>query len=237
MADISVRQYIRWPPAPPSEPTSTVVLTSPSRHFIDVRILIHDEPGKGDVHGDSKLDWAFAGTSSSQPGQEPGTRHAVWRHWVDSHSTEPETVRDEAVVNETGGPDGSELESGRMVNPETGAEADYEEAWSSVEPLVDLGSEGRPACVVLRTWDDDRGVRGMLIRLGQFCQGILRDRDAVTVERWNWDQDGGWSLSARFGQDRLPVKALLGDMQTLKADDVVEDGTKTWKVIEVDGER
>lgn len=237
MADISVRQHIRWPPAPPSEPTSTVVLTSPGRHFVDVRVLcsgLREEDGEVN----QKLDWAFAGTSSSQPGREPGIRHAVWRHWVDSHTTEPETVRDEAVVNETGGPGGSELETGRMVNPATGVEAEYEEAWSSLEPLViEPGSERRPAYVVLRTRDDEQSVRGMLIRLGQFCQGVLRDRDAVTVERWQWDQQGGWTLSARFGETRLPVDALLGNIQTLKLNDVVEDGTKTWKVIEVDGGR
>ena len=234
MADISVRQHIRWPPAPPSEPTSTVVLTSPSRHFVDVRILASNGHGEGGGNGDMKLDWAFAGTSSSQPGREPGTRHAVWRHWVDSHATEPEMVRDEAFVREGAGPGGSELETGRMVNPETGVEADYEEAWSSLEPSVEPGSEGRATCVVLRTWDDDRGVRGVVVRLGQFCQGILRDRDAVTVERWVWERDGGWSLSVRYGEGTLPVEALLADSQRFKFDDTVEDGKRTWKVVEVD---
>lgn len=40
MADISVRESIRWKPDEASEPTSTLVLTSPGRHFVDVRILL-----------------------------------------------------------------------------------------------------------------------------------------------------------------------------------------------------
>lgn len=234
MADISVRQHIRWPPAPPSEPTSTIVLTSPSRHFVDVRILAPTGPEEGDGDGNKKLDWAFAGTSSFQPGREPGTRHAVWEHWVDSHTTEPETVRDDAFVREGAGPGGSEFETGRMVNPETGVEAEYEEAWSSLEPSVEPGSEGASPCVVLRTWDDERSVRGMVVRLGQFCQGILRDGDAVTVERWERERHGGWSLLARHGEGTLPVEALLGTSQRLKFGGEVDDGKRSWRVIEVD---
>jgi hypothetical protein len=44
MGDISIREYIRWLPGPPSEPTSTIVLTSPERRFVDLRILREPEP-------------------------------------------------------------------------------------------------------------------------------------------------------------------------------------------------
>lgn len=37
--DISIREGIRWVPDPFTEPTSTLVLTSPGKHFVDVRIL------------------------------------------------------------------------------------------------------------------------------------------------------------------------------------------------------
>lgn len=39
MGDISVREYIRWLPDDASEPTSTVVLTTPQRRFVDLRII------------------------------------------------------------------------------------------------------------------------------------------------------------------------------------------------------
>lgn len=225
MADISVRKYIRWIPAPATEPTSTVVLTSPARRFVDVRILRGPGPGEG------RLDWAFAGTSSSQPAQEPGVRHAVWRHWVDSSTAEAETVRDEAEVRDTGDAAGAELEAGRMVNPATGVEADYEEAWVSVEPEA-TELEGESAYAVLRTCDDEHGVRGMVVRVGQFCQGVLRVGEAVTAERWEWYRKGGWTLSARFGEEKLPVETLVGDVGSLTVNGFIENGERTWRVVE-----
>jgi hypothetical protein len=39
MGSISIRKSIRWLPDEASEPTSTIVLTSPQRRFVDLRIL------------------------------------------------------------------------------------------------------------------------------------------------------------------------------------------------------
>jgi hypothetical protein len=39
MCDISIREYIRWLPDERDEPTSTIVLTTPERRFVDIRIL------------------------------------------------------------------------------------------------------------------------------------------------------------------------------------------------------
>lgn len=39
MGSISFREHIRWIPDEASEPTSTIVLTSPQRRFVDLRIL------------------------------------------------------------------------------------------------------------------------------------------------------------------------------------------------------
>lgn len=36
---ISIRKFIRWLPDEASEPTSTLVLTSPQRRYVDLRIL------------------------------------------------------------------------------------------------------------------------------------------------------------------------------------------------------
>lgn len=229
MANISVRRYIRWIPAPASEPTSTIVLTSPGRHFVDVRTLL----GLGAAG--ARLDWAFAGTSSSHPAQDPGARRATWRHWVDSSTAEAESVVDEALVRDVGDAAGTELEAGRMVNPATGEEADYEEAWVSVEPMASgAGPLDRPACAVLRTCDDERQERGMIVLVGQFCQGILRVGEAVTAERWEWRPERGWALSERFGQDTLPIEALVGGKETLAVGSLIEDGVRAWTVIEAE---
>lgn len=207
------------------------MLTSPGRHFVDVRILLGPGPEAG------RLDWAFAGSSSSEPSQEVGVRHAVWKHWVDSSKPDAGTVRDEADVREAGDDAGTELERGRMLNPATGLEADYEEAWVSVG-AVGTGSQpgSSPACAVVRVCDDERQLRGMVVRVGQFCQGILRVGDAVAVERWEWRSEGGWTLSAKFGEERLPVEMLLGDMEGLVVGSVVKDGARSWNILEVERE-
>lgn len=230
MANISVRRHIRWIPASASEPTSTIVLTSPGRHFVDIRILVGPGPEAG------RLDWAFAGSSNSERAQEAGVRHAVWRHWVDSSTADAATVRDEAEVREAVDDSGTELETGRMVNPATGLEADYEETWVSVE-AVGTGSHSgsSPPCAVVRVCDDERQVRGMVVRVGQFCQGILRVGDAVTAERWEWRSDGGWALSARFGEERLPVEMLLEDMKGLVVGGIIEDSGRSWDILEAEG--
>lgn len=43
MGSISVRKFIRWLPAEASEPTSTLVLTSPERRYVDIRILLSQD--------------------------------------------------------------------------------------------------------------------------------------------------------------------------------------------------
>ncbi|KAL1799829.1 hypothetical protein ACET3X_000171 [Alternaria dauci] len=90
------------------EPTSTVVLTSPNRTFVDIRIyksFKSTEPNPNQGHA-QKLDWAFAGTSSSVPITLPpsgphhgksqkrleaetweNVTHSTWTHWVDSRGT------------------------------------------------------------------------------------------------------------------------------------------------------
>lgn len=40
MGTVSHRKYIRWHPDEASEPTSTLVLTSPQNRFVDLRILL-----------------------------------------------------------------------------------------------------------------------------------------------------------------------------------------------------
>jgi hypothetical protein len=60
MCDISIREYIRWLPDEASEPTSTIVLTTPQRRFVDVRILkpTSDEDATGESAG-SLVVWIF----------------------------------------------------------------------------------------------------------------------------------------------------------------------------------
>ncbi|KAK7443661.1 hypothetical protein Landi51_09009 [Colletotrichum acutatum] len=203
MGSISFREHIRWIPDEASEPTSTIVLTSPQRRFVDLRILKQTPTVDGvqDTHGIERLEWGIAGTSSSSTrtdDQGAEVRHSRWEHWIDSRTTDPENAADEGDMYEQ--PDGLTLEKGRMVNPATGTETDYEELWRDVEPVtvppVGAAAEGEAQkgveCVVLKHEDETSGARGMVVWLGRFCQGISRVGEEVAAERWEWREGEGW---------------------------------------------
>ncbi|KAF7297085.1 hypothetical protein MIND_00941400 [Mycena indigotica] len=119
MACISLRQSIQWFPTPASESTQTVVLSSlKTGAFLDVRF---DKSTR-------KLDWAFAGfrvtgesvvnpTSFRPVLLELGTNKTRFQHHIDSNTLDPLSVVDIGVNQSL--PDGTILESGEMVNPET----------------------------------------------------------------------------------------------------------------------
>jgi len=233
MASISVRTSIRFLPDAPSEPTSTLVLTSPGRHFVDVRFLL---PPDGQplgrcvsIHG---LDWAFAGTSASKPLRD-GRSHAVWRHWVDSRHVDAKSVVDEGDMVHLS--DAVTLETGRMVNPATGLEGDYEEVWRELEPLTVTSSGSDSArCVVLRLDDEAALAKGMLVLLGQFCQGVLRVGGELAVERWEL-VDGVWAKSVAVCSRPVLSNHMIPRISGLSLGDTVEDGNLVWEVVESSG--
>lgn len=51
MASISIRKSIRWLPGEAEEPTLTVVLTSPARRFVDLRIVKPAASATADADG------------------------------------------------------------------------------------------------------------------------------------------------------------------------------------------
>ncbi|KAI0481495.1 hypothetical protein F4859DRAFT_512640 [Xylaria cf. heliscus] len=192
---ISVRNSFRWLSEAASEPTSTIVLTSPEHRFVDIRVL------KDASNPLAALDWAFAGISSS--GIRDGVRHSTWRHIVDSRTRSPETVVDEGDIFPQD--DGGTLEKGEMVKPATGRLTGYEETWTDLEaegiPEInedsgELVQQPKARCVVLELDDREREARGTVICLGLYCQGVVRIGDRFAAERWLWE-DGGWKRKYR----------------------------------------
>ncbi|KAM0324879.1 hypothetical protein ACHAQA_007845 [Verticillium albo-atrum] len=229
MASISIREGIRWLPAEMSEPTSTVVLTSPERRFVDIRVLYPAgaTPAE-DIAPIERLDWAIAGTSSSTPRGGPGETHGVWRHWIDSRTTATEDLADEGDM----APMDAErtLETGRMVNPDTGIDTPYEEVWR--DPSVS-GVEGRKAKCYVLVWDEGPAARGMVIKLGRWCQGIIRDGDDVRAERWEWRAGPGWRRSKRVGDGTgMPCGVLLERDVKLERGNKFEHEGRRWVVAE-----
>ncbi|KAI9775169.1 MAG: hypothetical protein M1835_005912 [Candelina submexicana] len=246
---ISLRKHIRWPPAPASEPTSTLVLTSQTSHFVDIRLLKpqpdNDSPSSRSFEA---LDWAFAGISSttpSHPSNPESPAHTVWTHLIDSHApSAPDTVQDEGDIFPQ--PNLDSLETGSMINPATGQMAAYEELWRDIEIPCSL-----QCSVVLETRnkDSEKGERGMIVRVGGWCQGVVTDTNGrCTIERWRFvGSDGGgigssdeheaeawvgdWRRVARLGDANLPC-VFTFDETDLREGSEVKGTNERWAVIE-----
>ncbi|KAH6632445.1 hypothetical protein F5144DRAFT_593212 [Chaetomium tenue] len=259
MCDISIRESIRWLPDEASEPTSTIVLTTPNRRFVDLRILKSDSSASATaVPPDhvtlplSRLDWAIAGTSSSSvipSRQEPGKeiRHGQWAHWIDSRAADCDGVVDEGDMFDDPSDASLTLETGRMLNPATGVETDYEEVWRS-DPIQTVPApgggpgDGQVTCLALQmesvTGGGSEGPgkrvkRGLVVRLGQYCQAFARDGDNITLERLKWDAAQQWWVTqVRIGDQELPTEIATHLAHETMLDDEVRVGGAIWKVVE-----
>ncbi|KAF2191402.1 hypothetical protein K469DRAFT_458952, partial [Zopfia rhizophila CBS 207.26] len=229
-----------------TEPTSTLVLTSPSQIFIDIRILkpifSSDEllPNTGGPA--YRLEWGFAGRSTSAPiprQETKGVKHSIWEHWVDSRWSigSPEIPVDEGDLYPISST--QTLEFGTMFNPTVSAIHNYEEMWSDIE-VQRCGTETKKWCVVLMVNDAANGVRGMVIRLGQYCQGLLKKGDSVTVERWEYvekekdgmDVNGDWERVVRLGDSFVPC-AVTFNPEKITPGSEVTYGNYEWVVEEL----
>ena len=133
----------------------------------------------------TRLEWAFAGRSRTEdakagPGEQKPA-HTVWEHWVDSKSDDPATDEGDMWTQ----PNGDVLEQGKNTDPTTGAVTAYEELWRDLKVEL-VGQEEALASVVLKVQENPVGARGMVVRVGGWCQGILKVGNDLTVERWQW---------------------------------------------------
>lgn len=135
-------------------------------------------------------------------------------------------------------PDGTTLETGRMVNPATGKETDYEELWRDepvqTVPVLSGSQQGGLICVVLELRDDNNpGKRGMVVRLGQYCQALVRDGNEVMVERIKWDGDEGrWVRLVKIGEGEPPTEWAAYFGHEAVVEDEVKVGGDVWRVVE-----
>lgn len=132
-----------------------------------------------------RLEWGFAGTSHTEPAvPEPGKvkpSRSVWKHWVDSNSDDPKPDEGDMWPQ----PNGDTLEKGSTRDPKTGAVTQYEELWADV-PVEKTGIDEGFVSIVLQLYDEAHSARGIVVRVGGWCQGLLKVGNEVTVERWKW---------------------------------------------------
>lgn len=237
-------------PGEPSEPTSTIVLTSKDSYFVDIRIFNDGDVHEKSVerHEASRLQWAFAGRSHNKSLAEneakAGLRsHTVWDHWIESKDDDPAPDEGDMTLLE----DGTVLEEGSGTDPVSGEVTKYEELWKDL-PVEPSGSNQERDCIVLHTVDDERRLQGVVIKIGKWCQGIMKARGALAVERWSANsgpygayigesetrssQPGEWVRTFRVGQQSLPCEALCRGTPVAKGDKTFKFDDIEWQVLE-----
>lgn len=230
-------------------------MTSKDSHFVDVRILRdkYEEEKGNDIQTKACLDWAFAGKSriTKEINRDAGklkSWHNVWDHWIDSKSNDPESDEADMTLQE----DGTTLEEGVNVDAVSGAETKYEELWKDL-PVDPIGKKQKRSSIVLKADDSEIKVEGMVVKVGGWCQGMLKIGDKLTIERWQRrpvdqhedeeeDDNVGestrtrndWVRVFRLGTATLPCKEICsrttgknGTNITMKDDQQIE-----WRVIE-----
>ncbi|KAF5982217.1 hypothetical protein FBULB1_4361 [Fusarium bulbicola] len=210
-----------------------VVVTSPRlKRFVDLRILLPDNDpswtGQDEPLPLSRLDWAIAGTTVSTKIPDPEgnlTSHSTFHQWISSRTLDSDAGFMYPQPNDL------TLEKGSMVNPDTGIDTAYEELWHDATPTA---VPGEPAvrAIVLQTEDEKNGVRGSVVRLGRYAQGLIRVGEHISLERWEWKD--GWKRTIRMGDAELPIGKILGE-EALKEGDTVDVDGREWKVIEESG--
>ena len=153
---------------------------------------------------------------------------------------------------------GDVLERGMQQHPVTGAETEYEELWHDLE-VEAFGNKHNRSSLVLRAEQPESDVRGMAIKIGGWCQGILKAGDALTIERWEWKSSGpnndetsaeggkqaaktrnGWVRAFKYGEGSLPCEEMcdrttgkFGLNAVIKRPTDAAFGSElAWKVIE-----
>ncbi|MCJ1415738.1 hypothetical protein MMC32_002071 [Xylographa parallela] len=230
----SVRKHIRRLPGEATEPTSTLVLTSHESWFVDVRILTTTrkdgtrEALPIDGSPISTLEWAFAGKShTTQPKVPGGPAHTVWSHDVDSQTSDPEMDEGDMYEQENG----DVLECGQNIDADTGEVKKYEELWHDVGVQL-VGQEKHHVCVVLMADDKSHNTKGMIVRVGNWCQGILKVGEETTVERWQWSHGDQWQIVAKLGQKSLICETTFHGT-SLEIGKVIRHHDLDWKTVEL----
>lgn len=92
----------------------------------------------------------------------------------------------------------------------------------------------RPTCTVLiLNHESEIQTRGMVIQLGQFCQGVFRYGDQFSLERWIWGENAGWKREVGIGADWMPCGLVTGGAEKVpEIGGTVSFGGMTWVVVE-----
>jgi hypothetical protein len=215
---ISTRISISWPPTiSPTETTDTLVLSFPNDYFIDLRPLKSYE----------SLDWGMAGYQiSSQTPKGTKSTSLIYSidtvqfiHLVDSRNPlDPKSVKDEGLFKKLD--NGDELETGTMMNHNTGRLMNYEEIWQRLPSTI-----AADKVVLLESCGDKD--KTFLGRIGKWFQGIGTTDGKVNAVRAELVNET-WKTVLCVGQaERVPC---ISEDEWKVGDEIQIQGRK-WRVL------
>ncbi|KAJ9621199.1 hypothetical protein H2203_007250 [Taxawa tesnikishii (nom. ined.)] len=251
---ICIREFTQNDNRVPFENTSTVVLTSRSGYFVDLRILLPANgaalPNEGGPP--TSLPHASAGTFTTEPvpiqtSSAPRPTHALRRNYAVHHTLPAATAapdaRTHANTTPSPPPRTSPTTPTAPTSPNTTSPTPRSGRPGSASHRSRHRRRPHPSpprqSVVLALSDPSRGVSGLVIRVGHLCQGVLAAGGGVTAERFLWSADargdgggGGWKRVVRVGDLFLPCAVAL-QAECLGEGMVVRYGEYRWVVLEV----
>lgn len=187
-------------------------MTTALGYYVDIRLDKHSEG----------VQWAFAGkTHTTNRGRNADGNeiwHGMWEHWIDSQH--PAGFQDEGDMELL--PDGTVFEKGVMVvNGQT--QQQYEELWEDL-------AFGPGKIVVLQA----RMLQGLVIIVDHICQGVARDSNGLTVERWQRraiSSEESWQCLFRSGTVDLPCPELFHS-RNIGLGQEISTKHDIWEVVE-----
>jgi hypothetical protein len=225
---ISTRRGIAWGLDPRKEDSSVLVLTSPTRYYVDIRYALVGKPTAGPF-------WAFGGqvTYTALPGLDEGSGVGIrgeWNHPIDSMGNTEGVDRADLFTLDNG----DQIEVGLLENPETGKEDRFMEYWTKPSSL-DVSRKGANLPYTVAVLHHEEKLIGLAIRVGDFAQGIRQvvgSESGVLTARWTYESEsGGWQEAAMGDgkEDDIPMRWLLAER---KLDDV-HFGAEQWTIVEL----
>lgn len=124
-----------------------------------------------------------------------------------------------------------------MKHPTLGKEMRYEECWEDVETGL-VGSEPECRSWVLICDDIEKYERGMLIRVGEIMQGLVKGKTGVRVVRWEWsvsedgEGEGEWERCLAIGRLEIPGVLFEEGRRVVDGEELMGSDGLDWTCVE-----
>lgn len=226
---VEIRRGLSFGYDAPKEESSVVALTVPSGRYVDIRFQLNEEgSGSGIKKSNDFPGYATAGMSFTRMPQGTetclayeSTINVQWEHSIDSSKTFDTDGADMYLLS-----NGDTMEIGYMM---------LDGEWKMFKEYWIDGTAPNPSYVAmeLNYSVNDPSEKGMAIRVGGYCQGILQNNSRLWVERWQIDSTGGWKMDSRsvVTEDTV-LPCQWSTAEERKLGDTIELAGRVWKVVE-----